>query len=106
MDIEIKSTSQKTIKALFDSEYPEGVTLYLIPPRLQCDTSVDWLTLIVSLSASVPVGIFINWLSKYLIDHPAPKITINRKEIYYDEGKIIRMIEETRIIEGYKNGDK
>lgn len=106
MQIEIKNTSPKVIQALLESESPEGVTLQLVQPRLQCDTSIDWISLIVTLAPSVPIGLFVNWLSRYLFDNKiSTKITINRKEIYFDDGQITRMLEETRTIEQDKVDD-
>ena len=98
MEIQIKSDHIPTIKALFDGERPDGLNVRLVQPVLYCDSSeVDWFTFAVTLAASVPTGVFINWLSeKLLMDNKKTKLFINRKEIYFDnKGDITRIIEET-----------
>jgi len=106
LEIQIKNLSIDVIAKLLKTKHPDGITVIPFPPRLQADIPIDWPTLFVTIVASVPIGVFINWLSQNLIDKTTTKITINRKEIYYDEGEITRMIEETRIIEQGKIKDK
>ena len=105
--IEIKSCHIPTLKFLLESEKPDGIIVQLVPPRLQTDTSIDWTTVIVSLAASVPVNIFTDWLSKKLLTNDRnTKISVNRKEIYFDKGEVTRLIEEAKIIEHGKIDEK
>jgi hypothetical protein len=107
MEIEIKNKSGRVIHQLMQGDMPDGVTIEkVIPPSLQYNGSIDWTTLVLSLIASVPTGIFVNWLSNKLLDKTTTKIIVNRKEIYYNEGDITRIIEETRIIEQGKINNK
>jgi hypothetical protein len=106
MEIQIEPTSSDDFARLLKSKRPEGIDILPFPRKLEYGPPIDLTTLFVTLAASVPVGLFINWLSQYLIDKPSTKITINRKEIYYDEGEITRMIEETRVIEQGKIQNK
>lgn len=105
LEIQIKNPSIDVIAKLLKTKHPDGITVIPFQPRLH-DIPIDWPTLFVTIVASVPIGVFINWLSQNLIDKTTTKITINRKEIYYDEGEITRMIEETRIIKQGKIKDK
>jgi hypothetical protein len=69
------------------------------PIKMKRDVSDPWAIAIITLASSVPVGLFVNWLAKKLIDKTSTKITINRKEIYFDKGEVTRLIEETKEIE-------
>ena len=104
MKIEIKSCHLPTLQALLEGEKPDGITVQLVPPRFQADRSIDWLTLTISVAANVPVGLVVNWLSKYLFGaDKTTKIIANSKEIYFDKGEVTRLIEETKIIEHVGN---
>ena len=91
------------ILSLDKGEIPSGVSIRKLPVCMQRDgISEAWAIAIVTLATSVPVGVFINWLSNKLIDKTSTKITINRKEIYFDKDEITRLIEETIKIENNK----
>ena len=98
MEIKITNLTPDIIKLLLKSKCPTGVTVLPFPTQLHYPP-IDLPTVFVTLVASVPVTVFINWLNEKLIDKAKTKITINKREIYYDEGEITRLIEETRIME-------
>jgi hypothetical protein len=107
MKVQIKSKHIPMILSLDQGEIPEGIIIEKLPVQMQRDGLSESLGIaIITLAASVPIGVFINWLSnKLFVDQASTKITINRKEIHFDEGQITRLIEETRTIEQGKIND-
>ena len=100
MEIQIKSKHIPMILSLDEGVIPSGVEIRKVPLRMQRDgISEAWAIAIVMLAASVPLNVFVNWLSNKLTDKRSTTITINRKEFHFDEGELIRMIEENRKIE-------
>jgi hypothetical protein len=99
LKIEIKSKHIPMILSLDKGIVPSGVTIEKLPVVMDRGLSEPWAIAIVSIATTVSIPIFVKWLNKKITDKKSTKITINRKEIHYDEGKITRLIEETRDIE-------
>lgn len=77
---------------------PDGISIQVLPATSQRDISEAWAIAIFSVAAAVPTGLLVAWLSKVLIDKKSTVITINRKELHFDEGKLTSLIEETKHI--------
>ncbi len=82
------------------AELEEGINVVIPPVRQTRDLSESWNIALFTVTASVPAAVIASLIIKYFGKDPSTtKITINRKEIEYSEGKIVRAIEETKTVE-------
>lgn len=95
MKIELRTSYIPLLVRLDNSDKPEGVSV-LVPPIEMTRTVGDnpIALAVISLAASVPVGVFVNWLWDKIKDKPA-KITINRREVTFSKGEIRKVVEES-----------
>jgi len=93
MEIEIESSSLPLIYQLKEGNKIEGVSVNIPPIPERRDLSENIAIAIITLAANIPIGLFTTWLYDKIKGKPA-KITINRKVIDIDKGKIKRIVEE------------
>ncbi len=100
MDIQISSTNPIALAMLKNAKLDEGISVVVPPIREKRDISESWNIALFTVAASIPTGVIIGLILKHFGKDPrTTKITINRKEIEYSEGEMVRVIEETQKIE-------
>ena len=61
--------------------------------------SEPWAIALITIVSSVPAAVIAGWILEKIKDKKSTTITINRKQVDLNEGKIIRVIEETTKIQ-------
>ena len=93
MKITIESRHVPTVLMLRHSA-PAGVFVRTTPTMMQRSIGSDELAVaIISVAATVPLGLLVNWLYDNIKDKPA-KLTINRTQVDIEHGEITRVIHE------------
>ena len=100
MEIHVKTKHYPAVLALKNEPLPAGITVTVPPVIANRDgLSEAWATAIFSVAASVPASVIIDFFKhKFRNKHPTI-ITINRKEVNFEKGDIVSIIEESRKIE-------
>jgi hypothetical protein len=99
MEIHVKSLHVPAVLSLKSAELPHGVSVDVPPVVAARDISEAWATAIFSVAASVPASVIAGILIEKFKDKKSTIITINRKEIHFEKGEIIKAIEESKSIE-------
>ncbi len=100
MEIEVSTLNTMALLKLSSSNLIEGVSVTVAPITEERDLSESWNIALFAVAASVPANVLAGLiLKKFGKDPRRTKIRINRREVEYSEGEIIRTIEETKKIE-------
>ena len=100
MNIEIQSLNPHKILSVGSLNLPDGISAKSQPVMMTRDISESWNIAMFSVVASVPTGVIVGLiLNHFGKDKSSTKITINRKEVIYEEGEIARVIVETKRFE-------
>ena len=99
MEIHVRSKHLPLIMSLRDERFPAGVSISVPPIMERRDISEAWATAIFTVLASVPASIIASLLVEKFKNDKSAVVTINRKEVRLENGKIISVIEETTKIE-------
>ncbi len=98
----IKVPFSPKLCATLRDEAPEGVTVHIppIPMKRGYFDHAPIIDITLTLARDVSVSLFVAWLlKKFERKPPTTKITMRRREIEWDEGKLRKAIEEELQIE-------
>lgn len=94
MNTEITLSNNKDA-FLLTKDIPAGVSFampeIIITKGFGADTAV---TIAISIASGIPSSLVASWLYDKLKQGRSGKITINRREIHFEDGEITRIIEE------------
>jgi hypothetical protein len=101
MEITLEVLFSPRLNAVLNDDKPDGVEFTILPVRMQrgFDFSTPIATVIIGFTSNVVAGLFVHWLLKKIPEKARKKITIRNRETVWDEGELIRIIEEEIKIE-------
>ncbi|MCG2739966.1 MAG: hypothetical protein L6300_06965 [Syntrophaceae bacterium] len=81
----------------FDNDIPEGVSVSHPPViiRKMFGVEPEHINIAVNFAEIISTGLLVNWLYDKLVKCKSNKITINKKTINFDKGRITQIVEES-----------